>query len=1118
MVPKLKAILEPLGDQVEILQERSILSCLEKVFSGQADALVGFPSYQFNIAEQFFTNIVPAFVSWDDPAEFAIGIRSDWPELVEILNLGIENISEEERNKVISRWSVPDHRPENGLESKEEDWLARHPAVPVLVVNDSPPFAYNDLQGRESGIYIDFLKELENKLGTHISILAVPFEEFRKRVLEDRSAILAIGAKDELGTVPGYEWTEPLGYAHTSVFTHRENRDSIFENRESKTFGYSGAVSRDTPGFETIADASELVPIQDPDSAISNLLSGEIDGYFAYYPVFNHYLLRAMSNDIQASYVHPDAVSANFLVKEGNAPLLSLLNRTLAEMEEKEIPRLLEKWRFKDHEEPRTVEGFSEEEKEWLSTNPTIRVGADGCLTPITWMDANDRVEGMSVDFLNKVSEMTGVKFEYVCPSSWRELPEMLLSGEIDMVAGAVPIPSRGDEIGFSDPIVTSPAMVFAEEEFPLIEDLSELSGRRVGVVEGGALHEWVRNDHPLLELVLVRNSHEGIDWLAQRKVDVFIGDLLTTNQRIKRNGLTNIKVVGSTPYQVPRSFAVRKGLADPFLGILHTALHSIPESERTTITDRWVSFNIAPMVDYSLVWKILLAAALVIGLVLYMNYRLARKVSTRTADLSAANDALKKSEANLKRAQEVAHIGSWIWEIAEDRVYGSDEVHRIVDIPKDVPMTFASLIEKIHPDDRDRVVKLVEKKLENGNQYEVEHRILAEDQTKWVQVRAEVERDATGKAVTVLGVFHDVTERKRSEEIQNRLENQLRHSQKMEAVGQLAGGVAHDFNNILQAIRGHTDLMIEDFHPNSEFREDLDEIVIATDRATSLVRQLLTFGRKENLQLGKLDLNATIENLLKMVRRLLGEHIELTFRPTSANATIFADQGQIEQIVMNLSVNARDAMPEGGKLVIETEVRYFDSDFCHRNPMAEEGQFVVLHVRDNGSGIPGEIRERIFEPFFTTKEVGRGSGIGLATVYAAVKNHDGFIQVESPEDGGTNFMICLPEVQPDREDRRAAPRNEAIAHVGNGETLLLAEDEQQVRTLAVRVLERAGYRVISACDGEDAIRKFDEYSGEIENGRRRCRHAEEERSRRLRSCQFDTPLLAVPVCHGPQL
>ncbi len=325
--------------------------------------------------------------------------------------------------------------------------------------------------------------------------------------------------------------------------------------------------------------------------------------------------------------------------------------------------------------------------------------------------------------------------------------------------------------------------------------------------------------------------------------------------------------------------------------------------------------------------------------------------------------------------------------------------------------------------------------------------------------------RDENGAIINYVEIKRDVTH-------ELKLEEQLHQSQKMEAVGQLAGGVAHDFNNMLQAILGYTHMAKSSLPLENPAQADLDYVLKAANRATSLVRQLLAFSRREALRPKHLDLNDVIINLLKMMQRLIGEHIDLEVHVQNGIDTIYADPGQIEQILLNLCVNARDAMPNGGQITIETENVHLDHYYAKSYPWAKEGDYVLLSVSDTGVGIPPEIRDRIFEPFFTTKQIGEGTGLGLATVYAITKQHDGLINVYSePGHGGTTFRIYLPAI-PGRKKSGTEEKNELPA-AGGTETILLAEDDESVRDLVVQVLEQAGYRVLVAPDGEEALRLF---------------------------------------------
>jgi len=312
-------------------------------------------------------------------------------------------------------------------------------------------------------------------------------------------------------------------------------------------------------------------------------------------------------------------------------------------------------------------------------------------------------------------------------------------------------------------------------------------------------------------------------------------------------------------------------------------------------------------------------------------------------------------------------------------------------------------------------------------------------------------------------------------------LEAQLRHSQKLESIGQLAAGVAHDFNNILTIIQGHADRMVGQCEEKSKFADPLRQISAAAKRASSLTQQLLMFSRKQKMQAKVLDLNTVINNLAKMLQRLIGENIRLESAITGgALPAIEADVGMVEQVIMNLSVNARDAMPKGGKLTISTTFRNIDDTYVAQNPDARTGVFVVLAVSDNGTGMSKQTLDRIFEPFFTTKEVGKGTGLGLATVYGIVKQHQGWVEVESDEGVGTTFKVFFPASAKTIECSSEKSLNDA-AIKGGSETILLVEDEPVLRELARVILSDYKYRVLEAATGVEALRVFDENKGRVD-------------------------------------
>jgi PAS domain S-box-containing protein len=327
-------------------------------------------------------------------------------------------------------------------------------------------------------------------------------------------------------------------------------------------------------------------------------------------------------------------------------------------------------------------------------------------------------------------------------------------------------------------------------------------------------------------------------------------------------------------------------------------------------------------------------------------------------------------------------------------------------------------------------------------------------------------------------GVLRDITESKQ-------LEKQLQQSQKLEAIGRLAGGIAHDFNNILMAITGDCELILSDLPNNSLLYEEIGQIKENADRGAALTKQLLAFGRKLVVKPTVLNLNTVIINVEKLLRRLIGEDIELVTRTVPELGQVKADAGQIEQVVMNLAINARDAMPQGGTLTIETG----NVEITPQNsfPDLKPGSYVTLTVRDTGTGIPAHDLPYIFEPFFTTKEVGKGTGLGLATVHGIVRQAGGHIDVDSQINRGTAFIMYLPQSTDSITDSTTGSSSHSQTEFGNKsnvkgeETILLVEDEASVRLVVQKLLNKSGYNVLTAGYGQEAINKFREYAGTID-------------------------------------
>jgi PAS domain S-box-containing protein len=469
-------------------------------------------------------------------------------------------------------------------------------------------------------------------------------------------------------------------------------------------------------------------------------------------------------------------------------------------------------------------------------------------------------------------------------------------------------------------------------------------------------------------------------------------------------------------------------------------------------------------------------------------NTALERRVLDRTAELRRELQERQRAEEALRRSQQqyeglVDSIDGIVWEataISHQFTFVSRQAECILGhLPSDWTENPSFWHDHIHPEDRERAIEFCRQETVENRVHDFTYRMRHKNGLYvWIRDISSVVCD-NGVPVKLRGVMMDVTKAKQAEEALKEAEERHLHSQKLEGIGRLAGGVAHDFNNILTVINGYCELLLRRLKANDPMRRHLDEVHRASDRAAQLTRQLLAFSRKQVLQPQVLDLNRIVTNMENMLRRLIGEDVELRTVLADNLAAVQADPGQIEQVILNLSVNARDAMPVGGKLTIRTANLTVTPD-----PVAGDdddaiapGEYVVLSVCDDGVGMTPEVEAHLFEPFFTTKGVGKGTGLGLATCYGIIKQSNGDISVQTKPGQGTTFKVYLPRIAHGQEIARLSCPSNVLAP--GKETVLVVEDEPALRELATAVLGEAGYTVLEAADGKQALEVVEQHSAD---------------------------------------
>jgi signal transduction histidine kinase/DNA-binding response OmpR family regulator len=541
------------------------------------------------------------------------------------------------------------------------------------------------------------------------------------------------------------------------------------------------------------------------------------------------------------------------------------------------------------------------------------------------------------------------------------------------------------------------------------------------------------------IELMLAESMSEAEKHLAERAVDVVLLDLGLSDA----HGLGAVQRAHTAAPRVP--LVVLTGLDDESLAV---------RALRQGAQDYLVKGQIESR-----------------GLMRAIRYAIERKRAEE--ELQQAERELRRTNQLLETTQAMARLGGWELDVVHDILFWTAEIYLIHEIsPAEYSPTVATAIGFYAPESRPIMSAAVQDAIERGTPYDLDLELITATGRR-ISVRATgVPTMERGRTTKITGAFQDITDRKR-------IEAQLSQSQRLEAIGQLAGGIAHDFNNLLTAIRGYSELAQRGLEQDDPRRSDIDEVIANADRAAALTRQLLAFSRNQALQPQVLDPAAIVESIVPTLRRLLGEHVELASHQAPGLGRITVDPSQLEQVIVNLAVNARDAMPDGGKLTIELSNVEFDPADVASHPGAVPGLYVLLAVSDTGIGMDEETRVRIFEPFFTTKEPGKGTGMGLATVYGIVKQSRGFIYVYSEPLHGTTFRIYLPRVTEERP--AAVTENPAARPSSSGtETILLVEDEPAVRGFARHTLEDHGYIVLDAASGADALSIVASHAGPI--------------------------------------
>ncbi|MHB1348878.1 MAG: ATP-binding protein [Desulfobulbaceae bacterium] len=689
---------------------------------------------------------------------------------------------------------------------------------------------------------------------------------------------------------------------------------------------------------------------------------------------------------------------------------------------------------------------------------------------PKIFTGENGRAAGIFAAVLDEIARREHWEVIYV-PCSWHQCLAALDEGRLDLMPDVALSPERAETFDFHrEAVIESWSQIYVNRGKPA-GTWSDLDGRRVALLKGSvqqtALERMINGLGYAISIVEANSYEEAFAMAAEGSVDAVGANHFFGSSSYQEYGLKSTALVFNP---VSLYFATDHGARPDLLAAIDRNLRAM-KSEAGSAYYRelahWLERPPRVVVPRYLAWVLGAISGLLV-LASLMILVLRRQVRSKTEHLVQTNETLRESEEKFRSLFHNHAAVKLIIDPDSGKIIDANEAAvafygwpaeelrrmRIQDINISSPEQVEAEMEQI--------------KAGQGVHFEFRHR-LADGSIRDVEVfRSTI--DIRGKKL-LHSIIHDITEHRK-------LEAQYRQAQKMEAVGRLAGGVAHDFNNILGVILGYAELALERVKPGDSLREDLKEIHSAAERSRNIVRQLLAFARKETISPEVLDLNATVESLLKILRRLIGEDIDLAWRPGNGLQPVLIDPSQLDQILANLCVNARDAIADVGRITIESAMVTFDEAYCSEHLGFVPGRFALLSVSDDGCGMDCETLDKIFEPFFTTKGEGKGTGLGLATVYGIVKQNNGFINVYSEPGEGTTFRVYLPiHAAGLLEERRQAIET---IQPGSGETLLVVEDEASILKLIERILSKNNYRVLTAQTPSEALHKAATHEGVI--------------------------------------
>ncbi len=975
------------------------------------------------------------------------------------------------------------------LTRAEVEFLAKHPIIRLGTDDRWEPYTIKKADGSLEGFEIDLMELITGRTGANIQIVTGPWTEMVDRAKNRKIDGLTSSTESKeraqfFAFTNSYLRLFPVFIVSGQNPLKIEGMDDFAGSSIAILKGHQFYLNllRKYPSVKILEAPSEL-------EAIKWVIEGKAAAAVVATTFYN-YFLKIFGKDIKVGYVSTDnPLDIVFSIRKDWPELVSIFNKALASLPEEAKNEIFFRWfgidytglslTVRDEQIPLTTR-----EQAWIKAHPDIHLGVNPSRQPIEYLDNKKEFQGITSDYVHLLNKRLGLKMRIAPYRTWLQVIEAVPEKGVDVLPGVTETSERKKYLRFTAPYLNIDWVVVTRKEAKSLNNLAELEGKVTAVCKGTSVYEYLQDLHPGIPLLPETETLRALEDVLGGKAAAAVVERNTASLIINGYRMYSLQI-NQNLIQLDDSiaFAVRKDWPE-LVDILNKGLDSISQEEREAIEQKWqavpiqIGFTRADM--FRIISLVVAVMGIFVAVSLFWNRRLKREILEKTEAeqkrRQAEENLIESNEKYLKAFQTSPYAITITTPEQGLIIEVNDAFSTISGYSKE-----ETLNRSIHdldiwetPQDREAIIS----DLQTGRP------ILARE----LQFRTKEGKMITGllsaqwinlrQGPCILSTINDITEHKKTEHEKNMLQHQLVQSQKMELVGQLAGGVAHDYNNALNVIIGFTELAMGQLTREDSLYTDLEEILSAARRSADITRQLLAFARKQTIAPQVLNVNDSLTGMLKMLRRIIGEDISLAWVPGPEIWQVNIDPTQIDQIMVNLCINGRDAIKGVGRIVIETGNVSLDKDYCDHGPDLVPGDYVMIAVSDNGTGIAPEILDKIFEPFFTTKEIGKGTGLGLATVYGIVKQNNGYIFADSELGRGTTIRIYLPRHH--GRPRELPAEKPPDLPRGSGEVILLVEDDRAILKLGERILRDLGYSVLSTTSSVEAVRLAGEHTGEI--------------------------------------